>query len=568
LCSVAATEKEPLRSQAFRDHAINLLNQLVDLGYSNVLHFHSDPDFAVFAEDERFLAILEKLLALPSFATLHRADTTRTSHLHIAAGLADIKEMQMLFQEQYRPVTFVASYHNQEGLMGSAEATHDSILTTHLLLHRPTVPESAKEALALQQARAAIALFRMNATERVWPLLRHSIDPRLRSYVLDYMTRYGIDPNTLLKRLEKDDVDVESYTLGCMDPSASADRAVIIGLGNFAEAGLLTEAQVAKTKTELLRRYLEHPDPGIHGACEWTLKKIGAGDELTALRQELATGQRIGNREWFVTQQGEHTFAILHAEAPFLMGSPITEVERYGGPARNDEALHQRQIDRTFAIATHEVTVEQFSRFRPDHIFNRAISRESDAPANLISWYDAAAYCNWLSKREGLPPEEWCYNPEQVFADGMVLPSDYLNRTGYRLPTEAEWEFACRAGTRSARYFGETESLLPQYAWYYENSRARFALPVGSLRPNDFGIFDLYGNVLEWCQETTSPYPYGKAVFKDTSLFSTIRNSMEHQLRGGSYHLQAVVTRSSSRLYLRPEFRLADYGFRLARTYR
>ena len=79
------------------------------------------------------------------------------------------------------------------------------------------------------------------------------------------------------------------------------------------------------------------------------------------------------------------------------------------------------------------------------------------APANIVTWYDAAAYCNWLSEQEGIPKTQWCYDPDQKFAEGMKLPADYLSRTGYRLPSEAEWEFACRAGTISSRYYGHTE---------------------------------------------------------------------------------------------------------------
>src|SRR5207245_1595842 len=109
---------------------------------------------------------------------------------------------------------------------------------------------------------------------------------------------------------------------------------------------------------------------------------------------------------------------------------------------------------------------------------------------------------NWLSKQEGLPETEWCYepNPDGKYAEGMKLTADYLRRTGYRLPTEAEWEYACRAGAVTSRYYGQTEELLGKYAWFFGNSQ-ELTWSVGSLKPNDLGLFDMHGNVYCWCQE-------------------------------------------------------------------
>ena len=177
-------------------------------------------------------------------------------------------------------------------------------------------------------------------------------------------------------------------------------------------------------------------------------------------------------------------------------------------------------IPRRFAIAAKEVTVEQFQRFlklgehhnRPLSGFSRA-SSTSTAPipkdrGSAPDWYTAAHYCNWLSEQEGLPKDQWCYLPNEAgaYAEGMSIPADVLERTGYRLPTEAEWEYACRAGAVTSRYYGDSIDLLGAYARYQANSKEH-AWTCGSLLPNDLGLFDMLGNVYEWCQDSVSMLP-------------------------------------------------------------
>ena len=83
----------------------------------------------------------------------------------------------------------------------------------------------------------------------------------------------------------------------------------------------------------------------------------------------------------------------------------------------------------------------------------------------------------------------------------MKIAADFRKRSGYRLPTEAEWEYVCRAGAVTSRYYGGSRRLLPRYAWYLQNSPKTQASPCGRLKPNELGLFDLLGNVYEWCQD-------------------------------------------------------------------
>jgi formylglycine-generating enzyme required for sulfatase activity len=230
------------------------------------------------------------------------------------------------------------------------------------------------------------------------------------------------------------------------------------------------------------------------------------------------------------------------------------------------ERRHRRRIARSFAIATKEVTVGQFQLFRPKHEYNKGYSPSADHPVNMVKWFDAAAYCNWLSAREGIPEDQWCYETDRK---GQVTRSraNYLRLAGYRLPTEAEWEYACRSGAASSRYYGDAEELLEKYACYGKNSGQRSMFIVGRLKPNDLGLFDMLGNAGEWCQGRAAPYvPRAEGPTEDGEDEGDVPGAAPRVLRGGNLMFQAVLLRSAHRFAFPPGNNGNITGFRVART--
>jgi serine/threonine protein kinase/formylglycine-generating enzyme required for sulfatase activity len=404
----------------------------------------------------------------------------------------------------------------------------------------PDAPVEDKIALAKRQASVGLALLVMGRGEKVWPLLKHSPDPTLRSCLIDRVGPGGVDAQALVARLEWEEV--------------SARRAILLSLGEF---GLdrLSQDQRLNLLPQLLRLYRDDPDPGIHGAAEWLLLQWRESDQLKEIEKGLATGKAEAQRQWYVNRQGQ-TMVVVANAGKFWMGE---------GKER-----HRKAIGRSFAIASKEVTVAQFLKFQKGHAFDKGFSPSGDCPVNVVSWYHAAAYCNWLSEQEGIPEEEWCYLPNGAgrYEAGMKMAPDYLRRTGYRLPTEAEWEFACRAGAETTYSFGEQLDLLGKYAWYQGNSPSR-SQPVGKLRPNDLGLFDLHGNAWEWVQDRFRGYVTtegGKAT-RDIEDKLDINSKDSRVLRGGSFSYPAVSLRSAYRSGNFPANRGYNHGFRPARTF-
>ena len=215
---------------------------------------------------------------------------------------------------------------------------------------------------------------------------------------------------------------------------------------------------------------------------------------------------------------------LLIPAGEFQMGSPESDTKAYS----SEKPQHPVRITQPFYLGVTEVTQEQYERVMGTNPSN---FKGSELPVETVSWEDAVEFCRKLSAKVGRP---------------------------YRLPTEAEWEYACRAGSRTKWSFGDAESSLGEYAWYSSNSGST-THPVGEKKPNAWGLCDMHGNVWEWCSDWYGEY--ASAAVSDPSGATAGSNRV---LRGGGWNYGPGYCRSAYRRSVAPGSRYDSLGFRVA----
>ena len=227
----------------------------------------------------------------------------------------------------------------------------------------------------------------------------------------------------------------------------------------------------------------------------------------------------------------------------FTMGSPANEASR-----GSNETQHQVTVS-SFSIGKYPVTQKEYQEVMGS---NPSYFKGDNLPVERVSWYDAVEYCNKRSQKEGL-------TPAYTISGSGDSRTVSLNRSanGYRLPTEAEWEYACRAGTTTAYNTGA--SISDNTGWYSSNSGDK-THPVGQKTANAWGLYDMHGNVWEWCWDWYGSYASGAQTDPVGASSGSYRVG-----RGGGWYNSAVGLRSASRSYDNPGYRFDHIGFRLVR---
>jgi formylglycine-generating enzyme required for sulfatase activity len=214
----------------------------------------------------------------------------------------------------------------------------------------------------------------------------------------------------------------------------------------------------------------------------------------------------------------------------FMMGSPATESGR-----SDNETQHRVTLTKPFYLGVTEVTQEQYQKVM---VTNPSKVKGPQNPVERVNWAEAVEFCGKLS----------------------AMPAEKTAGHVYRLPTEAEWEYACRSGTATAYGFGDDASRLGDYGWFEGNSDSR-THPVGEKKPNAWGLYDMHGNVWEWCQDRYGDYPSGSATDPTGATSDLYR-----VYRGGGWGNRARSCRSAYRSGNAPEDRDFLLGFRVLRS--
>ncbi len=453
------------------------------------------------------------------------------ARLHAAYGLADLDPQA----QQFLLDAVAAAPHNE----------CRNLIAALALVQPSAAPEAAVRANNASdptlRARYAIVALHLGNPQPAQTALTISEDPLQRTTFLHtFAAWHGHPEEVAAALLTSDDAAFRSGLCAAVGTLA-CERGRAIGA--------------------LATLYLQSPDGGTHSAAGWALRQWEQPLPATPPATRPASGRR-----WFVNTQGITMIEL--APGTFRMGTA-------GQPPFDDESpAHEVTLTRPFYLADREITVEQFLRFVADadcpvaekpqlwEGISIECSPTTDCPVQMVNWFDAVLYCNWLSGREERQP---CYtrSGKQRLKDyaGVEEEQDVwrcdFGADGYRLPTEAEWEYAARAGSCAAYCFGPGSTRLQEYCWLLTNSSDR-TWPGGQKLPNAWGLFDMHGSVWEWCWDYEADYR-SDAINDPTG--PDVGDA--RMLRGGAFGVGALGCRSAFRFCHRPTYRSTGYGIRI-----
>ncbi|MEV6968611.1 SUMF1/EgtB/PvdO family nonheme iron enzyme [Hamadaea sp. NPDC051192] len=514
-----------------------------------------DPRWADIADEVAHELVQQNQLHLRAYV-----DALRAARLHLLPALftlfADDRELRSAIRETRAVVLLdlaadqpellarmatAALPQNYEAILAelAANPSPDAIDALKAAAHAaPTdeMDESDRVRLGRRRAAALCTMMRLGVTPDLDQALAPARDLELMTQFSVQAADRRIDPSILL-----------SHLATVREPLAQ--QALLLALGEYGSAPHGIDEAIAR---------LNDDDAGVRAAAHWLRRRIGASTKP----MPRAAYDPTGRRSWFTVHHDSRdlTFVVFRPGA-FRMGSPEGEAERsdYEGPR------HLVTLTRSFALADREVTRAEFEHFMEQ---TKTVglpnidewSPLGSEPVVAPTWFEAQKYLEWLN----VLAQRWNGDPGlkdvPAFAFPKSLPETAAPPAIFRLPTEAEWEYACRAGTDTPYNFGSDRTLLDEYGWFADNSRLK-THEAAIKRPNSAGLFNIHGQCWEWCQDGYGPYdaqPVADPIGHG--------DSDRMVLRGGCWNLGARYARSACRNAHIPSNRNYYITFRLAMT--
>jgi formylglycine-generating enzyme required for sulfatase activity/serine/threonine protein kinase len=517
---------------------VSQYRQSIATGYVEQLLKTTAEGVARFTELARPL----KSHAIPMLlASLDDPQRSPSERLHAACALAAFGEFDCVFPF---PGLNDASPGECSNIVRALEAGPETWLSA---LTDQIKAADAKQDWPFKARLAIVALYRGNRgpAEDMLEFVDRP-DPIQRTVFIKTLPNWHVDLAQLKQRIE----DAEHPGLR---------SGICLAVGSIQDL----DAQMKRLWGSVLTEwYASQPDAGTHSAAGWALRQWN-------IPEPPVDDVRVRSKEgdWIVTEQTGLTMVRIPAG-------------KFARPINKDDPRSKKQIvriTRDFLLSDREVTVELFRRFVDDTKYEgdkpfswpgeQKFQGSSPAhPVQRVSWHDAVKFCNWLSWKESLRA---CYKlskkqePDAAdpFGDNVNLVEIIAGADGFRLPTEAEWEYACRAGTQTEFSFGDDDKDLVEYAWFMLNS-ARAPHPVGEKKPNAWGLYDMHGNVFEWCADLYDE-KYCESSPQEDPRGPT--EGWRRVFRGGGWSHIVSHCRASYRNWGARDFCDDHLGFRVAR---
>ena len=358
---------------------------------------------------------------------------------------------------------------------------------------------SVREAIRVATAAAILARL-IDPSSEMFDLLRHDSYPTLRSTLIHRFSQVDVPVERLLKPLAS-------------EPKEDVVAGLMMAVGQYAKPPQSSISDRVVNRVLELAEYANQAE--TMSSANWLASKWEITDQIKPLQPSLE--YKPASRRWRA-RKDDGIMAVVNG-------------------------MNVDGVEKVYEIGTKEVSVEQFLKFDPHRYYSESTSRTPDCPMNIVRWNFAMQYCRWLSEQEDMDEDQMCYPPVEEITPDFVPDPDHWKRTGYRLPSVAEWRLACGNRCKTKHFFGDNQRLIEFYAAF----GPKIARRCGSLKPNPLGLFDMLGNVQEW-----------------TSDFSDDKEMRE--LCGGSYLFPAGDLDNSTIRSAVPDAQFNSIGFRIART--